>query len=523
MPVMRRVLLGIAWLVTLAGAFVAGALVHKYRAAIRARLQALQGSPVIQTNLYNLTVQKLAVPAEGRDGALDVLGDGLLLVNRRGRSWFVTPERALQALPLRVPINAEEFEADAFNRHTTDQDRFSVKDILVQQRGPTVRVLAAHMYWHSGRRCNTLRVSMAETAMDSLRGGQVGAGRWRTLFESAPCRELIPSGDERTRHVTLGAGGRLAMPTENQVLVSVGEFSAEYVAGDTSSAAADSYGKTILIDVASGATTEFTRGHRNQQGLAAGPDGRIWGTEHGSRGGDELNLLVRGRHYGAPHVTYGTQYEMMVWPRSTTQGRHEGYEKPLFAWVPSIATSQLLVLRGTAFPWWSGDLLVGTLASQSLFRVRVEDDRVIFVEPIAVGHRVRDLVETPQGSIVLKTDDDFLVYLDNADQASASALDPVTRGALIAGQCRSCHTLEQGGRPGLGPNLWGVVDARVASTAGFPYSDALRRVGGHWTAARLRAFIANPQAFAPGTRMQTTATYTDKELDDLIAYLQTLR
>jgi len=522
---LRRALIVLIGSGALGAAFVAGALVHKYRAAIRARLRSVQGSPIIQTSLYNLNVHLLAIPGgEGRDGGIDVLGDGLLLVNRKGRSWFVTDRRELRPLAVQAPINVTDFESDPYNTTTTDQNRFSVKDILVQPIASRVRILVSHMYWHRDRRCNTLRVSALETTMDSVTAGKTGTGTWRTVFESSPCRELNVSADGRTHHVTLGAGGRLAALSDRQLLVGVGEFSAEYQAPPTStSSAIDSYGKTLSIDMGTGAVTEFTRGHRNQQGMTVAPDGRIWQTEHGSRGGDELNLLTPGKNYGAPHVTYGTQYEMMVWPLSKTQGRHEGYEKPVHAWVPSIATSQLVVLSGKSFPWWTGDLLVSTLASESLYRVRVEEGRVIFVEPFFVGHRIRDLVETASGSIVLKTDDDFLIYIDNLESTPAANLDPATRGEIVAGQCRSCHSFQEGAPGGIGPNLWNVVGRRVASSPGYTYSDALKKLSGSWTPERLRLFIANPKSFAPGNRMEIATTYTDQQLNDLIAYLRTQR
>src|SRR5688500_18918082 len=108
---LRRVLLVGLALGALAAAFLGGAFAHKYRDRIRAKLRSLQSSPVVQTSLYNVTVQKLAVPALGRDGAIDALRDGLLLVNRRGQTWYVTGKRAIQPLNLQVPINVAEFES----------------------------------------------------------------------------------------------------------------------------------------------------------------------------------------------------------------------------------------------------------------------------------------------------------------------------------------------------------------------------------------------------------------------------
>ncbi|MGH7678109.1 MAG: PQQ-dependent sugar dehydrogenase, partial [Gemmatimonadaceae bacterium] len=468
--VLRRAFFVLIGLFALGTAFLSGAFAHKYRNRIRARIRTLQASPVLQTNLYNLRVQKLAVPANGRDGGIDVLGDGLLFVNRQGQSWFVNKDRTLEPLPLQVPINFADFQSDPYNAKTSDQDRFSIKDILVQPLPKGIRIVASHMQWYRDKKCNTLRVSAIETTIEAVKSGQTGAGDWKTIFETTPCQDLILSADSVTHHVTLGAGGRLVALSDAQLLLTVSEFRAEYAAPEDKPDALDSYGKTILIDLAKGTSSVFSRGHRNAQGLTVAPDGRIWETEHGPRGGDELNLLIKGRDYGTPHVVYGTQYEMMTWPHSKVQGKHEGYEKPLFAWVPSIGTSQLIVVRGDAFPWWTGDFLVSSLASLTLYRVRIEDGRVIFVEPIIIDHRIRDMVEMPSGSIVLKTDENFLVFLDNLDATPSANLDPVTRGAIIAGQCKSCHSLESGAPAAIGPNLSGVVGRRVASSPGYAYS-----------------------------------------------------
>jgi cytochrome c2 len=514
----RRVLFAFVWLATLGAAFLAGALAYRMRV-----LRNLAQPPltVINTNLYDLGVEMDSIPAAGRDGGLDALGDGLLLVGRRGDTWYVTQERELRALPLRVPINVAEFEADsAAVTGTTDLDRFSVKDILVTELSSGVRIAASYLYWDEATQCNALRVSVLEADLGAVVSGGTGAGEWRTLFTS-PCRSLNQT-DDVTRHVTLGAGGRLAALSERELLLTTGEFGAENTRDEIRKGPLE-YGKTILIDVATGESSLYTSGHRNPQGLAIGPDGRVWLTEHAERGGDELNLLLPGKDYGFPNVTYGTQYEMMTWPRATAQGHHEGYEKPLFAWVPSVGISQLIVVRRDAFPWWTGDLLVSALGSGHVYRVRVEDDRVVFVEPMRIGHRIRDIAEMADGTIALKTDDDLLVFLNAVDKSAMANLSPIARGEILAGQCRSCHGVQPDAPATIGPTLWRVVGREVASTPGFAYSDALTQAGGRWSADRLRGFLANPDAFAPGTTMRTTSTYTDQQLDDLIAYLRMLR
>ena len=132
------------------------------------------------------------------------------------------------------------------------------------------------------------------------------------------------------------------------------------------------------------------------------------------------------------------------------------------------------------------------------------------------------------GRIVLKTDDNFLVYLAPASELSASESDAPKRGELLASQCQGCHTFERGGASGLGPNLWGIVGRKVAFADGFVYSDALRASRstlnmGRWTPEALRSYIANPGAFAPGTTMELTTTFNESQVADLVAYLETLK
>lgn len=512
--------------ISLAAAFMAGVFTYRHRAKLRAYLGAVQGNTIIQTNLYNLRVRYVAIPAEGRDGGIDAFEDGILFANRRGQLWFVDSTLALHPLALRVPINVKEFEADPYNENTVSRDRFAVKDILVQRIPRGFRLLASHNHWNQESSCNTLRVSSIETTLEELRSPAAGH-QWETVFESQPCRPLTEQPNGKYRNPTLAAGGRLVALSADEVLLSVGGFGPETRTGPSTNAGGGehSYGKVLRIDVATRTSRPYSVGHRNPQGLAIGPNGDVWETEHAARGGDELNLLRDGANYGYPYVSYGTEYGSMAWSGNPRQGRHDGYEKPKFAWVPSIGISNLLVLRGNAFAHWAGDLFVSSLNAQTLFRVRVEDGRVIFVEPIRVEQRIRDVAEAADGRIVLKSDDNLLVYLSSADAASAENKDlkPAERGAILGSQCAGCHAFAQGGTDGLGPNLWGVVGRRIAGREQFNYSPALRAQRGQWTPERLREFLTDPATFAPGTSMQLTAPLHDAQIADLIAYLQTLR
>lgn len=162
----------------------------------------------------------------------------------------------------------------------------------------------------------------------------------------------------------------------------------------------------------------YTYGNRSPQGLAVHPrTGALWQTEHGPRGGDELNQLRSGANYGWPVITYGINYSGT---KITDLREMEGMEQPRHYWVPSIATSGLAIYDGEAFPDWRGDFFVGGLAGAHLARVRLEDDGANQVEELLtdLGSRVRDVRVGPDGLIYVLLDerDSPLVRLEPADE-----------------------------------------------------------------------------------------------------------
>lgn len=522
----RFVLAGL-WMMTLGAAFLTGAVVFRQRHQIRKLIGTAVRGRVIQSSLYNIGVKTVPIPGEGRDGGIDALDDGLLLANRLGAMWFVTSAHELQPLGLKIPVNVEEFVNDPYNANARRREQFGVKDILVQRLASGVRLLASYNYWRPDKRCYGLRVSAVETTGGEIRN-RAGAiqPRWRTLFETTPCLPLESFGG--VNNPTKDAGGRLVALSDSEILFSVGRFGViggEDTTTDFSQGVQsydNSYGKTILIDAKNGDSRIYTIGHRNPQGLTVGPDGAIWETEHGPQGGDELNHVVKERNYGWPVVTYGTKYNSTSWSDDPSKTHHEGFEKPIYAWVPSVGTSQLIVVEGKAFPQWAGDLMVSSLAGQTLFRIRLADGHAVVIEPIRVEHSIRDIVELSNGTIALKTEDDYLLFLDPVDAVRLTELEPEVRGKVVAAQCVGCHSLERDGTDGNGPALWGIVRRNVASRKGFAYSPALASMGGVWTRDRLRAYISNPDSVAPGTRMQRIGDFDSKTLDDLLASLETL-
>ncbi len=144
----------------------------------------------------------------------------------------------------------------------------------------------------------------------------------------------------------------------------------------------------------------WTYGHRNPQGLAFNPvTGELWESEHGPRGGDELNILHPGHNYGWPIITYGINYDGTP---ITDHMAQDGMDQPVTYWVPSIAASPIAFYTGNRFPQWKNNLLVGSLAAQELRRLVVEGHSVTHQEILFKGiGRVRDIVNGPDGDLYI--------------------------------------------------------------------------------------------------------------------------
>jgi glucose/arabinose dehydrogenase len=160
----------------------------------------------------------------------------------------------------------------------------------------------------------------------------------------------------------------------------------------------------------------FSYGHRNPQGMTLHPvTGALWASEHGARGGDEINVVRAGRNYGWPAITHGVDYSGA--PISPDTAR-PGMEQPVLHWTPSIAPSGLAFYAGDRFPRWRGNLLGGALAGEQLRRVVLDGERPVRQEVVLRGHgRIRAVAVGPDGHVYLLTDasDGRLLRLEPGD------------------------------------------------------------------------------------------------------------
>jgi cytochrome c2 len=419
-------------------------------------------------------------------------------------------------------------------------------------------LLVGHHHFDSQRQCVELWLSRAvlATAGSSLELTEP----FRTVFITNPC--ITFNGAENTNtfegHFS---GGRIARLKGDEILFSTGDHGWVGLDGHPALSQDDSstLGKILLVNTSTNKVSIYAKGVRNPQGLTVDSQGRIWETEHGPRGGDELNLIVEGGNYGWPDSTYGTDYGPLPWPLNVEQGRHQMGIAPQFAWSPSIAPSNLVESKGAEFPLWRGDLLVASLGGSAIHRLHLEGTRVAYDEPIPFeGVRIRDIIEMPGGSLALLTDDRTVILVRNADaknnspfldvarqkqrtrdmsneerakavagryaksaiaavQDESPMFEPAVRGAnVFQRNCAVCHSISSLAA-GTGPSLKGVVGRRVGSTT-FAYSHVLTGHSDIWTSRRIVDFAVKTQHMYPGTVM-SPVQLSGTDQADLATYL----
>ena len=150
----------------------------------------------------------------------------------------------------------------------------------------------------------------------------------------------------------------------------------------------------------------WTLGHRNIQAATFDAAGRLWVIEHGANGGDELNLIEKGRNYGWPIQAYGEEYSGEPIPGASTAPGD--FQQPVYYWDPVIAPSGAQFYSGNAFPAWDGSLFVGALRDTRLVRLTLADQRVTGEEHLLLdrGKRIRDVRQGPDGALYLVTDEE---------------------------------------------------------------------------------------------------------------------
>jgi glucose/arabinose dehydrogenase len=223
---------------------------------------------------------------------------------------------------------------------------------------------------------------------------------------------MLPTFDS-TKH----AGGRLVFAPDGTLFVTLGDRS-ELEGRKQARELGSHFGKIVRIKPdgkvpddnpfvgQEGALPEiWTRGHRNVLSAALDAQNRLWIVEMGPRGGDELNLIERGKDYGWPTIGYGEEYSGASIHEAS---QAPGMEQPVYYWDPVISPSGLTIYSGDLFPEWKGNFFIGGLSSTALVRLVLEGDRVVGEERLLMDRkeRIREVVQGPDGALYLLTDDE---------------------------------------------------------------------------------------------------------------------
>ena len=145
----------------------------------------------------------------------------------------------------------------------------------------------------------------------------------------------------------------------------------------------------------------WTSGHRNPLGIAFDASGRLWEQEMGPKGGDEVNLIVKGRNYGYPIVSNGDHYDDRPIPDHPTRPE---FEAPKVSWNPVISPGGLMIYNGDLFPQWKGSAFIGGLSSEALVRVVLNGERAAKANQFEMGARIREVEQGPDGAIYVLED-----------------------------------------------------------------------------------------------------------------------
>ncbi len=279
-------------------------------------------------------------------------------------------------------------------RKRLDDSRFAITDIAVLAETTNgAAIVASYPTYDRSRQCVsvTLAAYQLNFATPSLQ-------RTKTWFTSKPC---VPV--SAVQH----AAGRIEVIDKTSVYLTIGDLgftkiNQPKVRGDLGS----------IFKVSQKSVEKISQGHRNQQGIVL-REGNLYISEHGPRGGDELNLITKGQDYGWPAVTYGEPYSSGDYVRPKVTGSHEGFTKPLTNWVPSVAPTELIALpQGQLWGTWQSQLVMGTLREESLIFIQLRNRTTVgAIEKVNVGERIRDLDLAPDGKILATTDSGQLLAI----------------------------------------------------------------------------------------------------------------
>ncbi len=484
---------------------------------------------IIETALLNLEVAKVYEVPEVRHpqgGDLSKFKDEVVLLTNDGEFYIASQDR-VKRINLIAPYNGyNQYKATVDSRKNEGKTanplnlhRLRYNGVLVVSNPNITKLLVSFVDWNDAIKCyrNVVAGVVIPDSLDSLENlhNQI---TWERVYESKPCLPIAESEADIHGHMS---GGKIIDIGDSKFAIANGDFEWDGVAlpaspfkNSNNPVSQDmnyDYGKVVEINWLTGSSKIISSGNRNMQGIAVGSDGSVFTAEHGPRGGDKINRHMPGSNFGWPLRTYGTQYNLMPWPNADPYGRMDGFDAPVFAYVPSVATSDLLLLQGFSDAW-NGDLIVGSLKAASLFRIRLEGNRGVYSEPIYIGYRIRSVLQFNGKYIVLWTDENKLIFLRSIEgggaikpifsEISESNLDERRKTKIKSAieSCLQCHSVDPANSLSA-PTLAGIAGRKIASTSYPNYSVGLKGKNGEWSKSEFVKYVLSPSQFANGSTM----------------------
>lgn len=417
-------------------------------------------------------------------GSMTSAGERLIIMDRLGSLYLSDGDKVVPLNVPHVPNGIADFIKYSANQDL-NIDTFRTHSIAYSSTQKKLYV-SYEKYVNSG----VNRFEISSISFDE-----------KTWLSSGNWVQVYKSDDFTSKSYGLAGGGKILVSGE-RVFFAVGDYGFYAAKGQPDLHSAQnprsSFGKVYEI-LPNGQIEMLSLGHRNTQGLVFSDAGQLINVEQGPQGGDELNIIEKGSNYGWPIDTFGTDYGKYTWKYQQDNSKRR-LKWPLYSFVPSVAADSIIQVRGF-HERWNGDFLVGSLKAQTMFRMKITQNRVMLNEPIWIGHRIREIVELT-GRLILLTDDGLLmtIKVNAADViTNTRGVDSVTGKALA--KCMACHHMGPTNPSHLAPSLSGINARNVASDTYSKYSDAMKKFGGTWTKDRLQQFLKDPALTVPGTAM----------------------
>ena len=347
--------------------------------------------PAIKLSIQSIDTPTAQVQGSNgeRGAAIARLADGRLLLGggSTGFTLFLYDLTNQQQITIGRAAAASERINDS---------RFAITDISVlTQTAETAQLLISYPRFNSEGRCVTVVVYSYRANF----GAQPSLKRGKMWFQSKPCVAI-----SAVQH----AAGRMELIDAKSAYLTIGDLGYPEIGDKTKRGTLGT-----VMKISAKKVTQISSGHRNAQGiLLIGKD--LYTSEHGPRGGDELNLIQQGIDYGWPTVTYGERYSPGDYVSPTNPESHNGFRKPLTYWVPSVAPTELIQLpAASAWGQWSSSIVMGTLREESLIFIQMKNKRVVGqMQTVNVDERIRDMEITKDGSIIATTDSGKLLIIN---------------------------------------------------------------------------------------------------------------